>query len=82
MSQIAARISLTASRCSYSLPAMIETNTDELVTVRQCMRSLNVLLEELRDGNLGKLVLINRGDQEPLAVVLSAEHYEALVANA
>jgi PHD/YefM family antitoxin component YafN of YafNO toxin-antitoxin module len=48
----------------------------ELATVREAMRELNRLLEQLDDGQLEKIVLTQRNQMR--AVLLSIERYAEL----
>jgi PHD/YefM family antitoxin component YafN of YafNO toxin-antitoxin module len=59
---------------SSELPS-IRVSTDELRTVREAMRELGTLLDQLEDGEVAKLVLTQRNRMR--AVVVSLERWSA-----
>jgi PHD/YefM family antitoxin component YafN of YafNO toxin-antitoxin module len=56
--------------------AEIRVRNDELRTIREAMRELNRMIDELETGALRKLVLTQRNQMR--AVVLSAECFSEL----
>ena len=56
-------------------PPSIRVRTDELRTVREAMRDLGTLLDQLEDGEVEKLVLTQRNRMR--AVVVSLERWSA-----
>ena len=54
-------------------PPSIRIRTDELRTVREAMRELGSLIDELEDGDVEKLVLTQRNRMR--AVVVSVERW-------
>lgn len=55
----------------------IEVSNDELFTIRDGMRSLNVMAGRLQDGELEKIVFLHRNTM--VAVLLSLEQYAVLM---
>ena len=56
--------------------ARVEVSNEELRTVRDAMRQLNRLVEQLERGDSEKYVLTKNGRMR--AVVLSLEHFASL----
>lgn len=56
----------------------IETSNEELRTVREAMRGLNQMLDQLDRGDVEKIVLW-QGATRMRAVILTVENYAALV---
>lgn len=56
-------------------PPSIRVSADELRTVREAMRDLGTLLDQLEDGEVAKLVLTQRNRMR--AVVVSLERWSA-----
>ena len=54
----------------------LEVSNDELRTVRDAMRELNRMVEQLERGDSEKYVLTKHGQMR--AVVLSVDHFAAL----
>jgi len=54
----------------------VRVRNDELCTIREAMRGLTTLVEQLDEGRLEKLVLTQRNRMR--AVVISAERYGEL----
>lgn len=46
---------------SEYIPTRLEVSNDDLVTVRDAMRGLNRLVEELQSGQRNQVVLMHRG---------------------
>ena len=56
--------------------AKVEVSNDELRTVRDAMRELNRMVDELERGESQKYVLTRRGQMR--AVVVSVEYFASL----
>ncbi len=54
----------------------VRVSNDELATVREAMRELNRLLEQLEQGQLEKIVLTQRNQMR--AVLVTLERYAEL----
>jgi PHD/YefM family antitoxin component YafN of YafNO toxin-antitoxin module len=59
---------------------MIEVANDELQTVRDAMRSLNAMVDDLQTGRRAKVVLMRHNQMQ--AVVLPIETYARLAKGA
>ena len=57
-------------------PAQLRVSNQELATVREAMRELGRLLDQLDEGELEKVVLTQRNQMR--AVLISVERYSAL----
>ena len=56
--------------------AQLRVSNQELATVREAMRELGRLLDQLDDGELDKVVLTQRNQMR--AVLITVERYSAL----
>ena len=56
--------------------ARLRVSNDELATVREAMRELGRLLEQLEEGELEKVVLTQRNQMR--AVLITVERYSEL----
>jgi PHD/YefM family antitoxin component YafN of YafNO toxin-antitoxin module len=57
-------------------PTRLRVSNEELATVREAMRELGRLLEQLEEGQLEKVVLTQRNQMR--AVLITVERYSAL----
>jgi PHD/YefM family antitoxin component YafN of YafNO toxin-antitoxin module len=57
-------------------PAQLRVSNQELATVREAMRELGRLLDQLDEGELEKVVLTQRNQMR--AVLITVERYSAL----
>jgi PHD/YefM family antitoxin component YafN of YafNO toxin-antitoxin module len=57
-------------------PARLLVSNEELATVREAMRELGRLLEQLEEGQLEKVVLTQRNQMR--AVLITVERYSEL----
>ncbi|MFL5864367.1 MAG: hypothetical protein ACJ780_26950, partial [Solirubrobacteraceae bacterium] len=57
-------------------PAQLRVSNQELATVREAMRELGRLLDQLDEGELEKIVLTQRNQMR--AVLITVERYSAL----
>lgn len=57
-------------------PAELRVSNRELATVREAMRELGRMLDQLDDGELEKIVLTQRNQMR--AVLITVERYSAL----
>jgi PHD/YefM family antitoxin component YafN of YafNO toxin-antitoxin module len=57
-------------------PAQLRVSNQELTTVREAMRELGRLLDQLDEGGLDKVVLTQRNQMR--AVLITVERYSAL----
>ncbi|MGZ4188019.1 MAG: hypothetical protein ACXVSF_21970 [Solirubrobacteraceae bacterium] len=62
------------------LPQSVRVTNAELATVREAMRELHRLLDQLEHGDLDKIVLTQRNQMR--AVLLSVDRYAELERNA
>ena len=62
------------------LPQGVRVTNAELATVREAMRELHRLLDQLEHGELDKIVLTQRNQMR--AVLLTLDHYTELERNA
>ncbi len=61
-------------------PAQLRVSNQELATVREAMRELGRLLDQLDEGELEKVVLTQRNQMR--AVLITVERYSALEGDA
>ena len=57
-------------------PARLRVSNEELATVREAMRELGRLLDQLKEGQLEKVVLTQRNQMR--AVLITVERYSEL----
>jgi PHD/YefM family antitoxin component YafN of YafNO toxin-antitoxin module len=57
-------------------PARLRVSNEELATVREAMRELGRLLDQLKEGHLEKVVLTQRNQMR--AVLITVERYSEL----
>ncbi len=57
-------------------PARLRVSNEELATVREAMRELGRLLDQLEEGQLEKVVLTQRNQMR--AVLITVERYSEL----
>jgi PHD/YefM family antitoxin component YafN of YafNO toxin-antitoxin module len=62
------------------LPQGVRVTNAELATVREAMRELHRLLDQLEHGELDKIVLTQRNQMR--AVLITLDHYTELERNA
>ena len=60
-------------------PVRLRVSNEELATVREAMRELGRLLEQLEEGQLEKVVLTQRNQMR--AVLITVERYSELERN-
>jgi type VI protein secretion system component VasF len=63
-------------RVTMNDPAQLRVSNQELATVREAMRELGRLLDQLDEGELEKIVLTQRNQMR--AVLITVERYSAL----
>lgn len=69
-----------SSRWMPDLPQSVQVTNAELATVREAMRELHRLLDQLEHGDLDKIVLTQRNQMR--AVLLTVDRYAKLERNA
>ena len=62
------------------VPQSVQVNNAELATIREAMRELHRLLDQLEHGDLEKIVLTQRNQMR--AVLLTLDRYVELERNA